>query len=233
MGDIKPKPISPSDFPVYEDLLKDPEEAFKNDQFNRLANMEPPKNWLKLHPSSSDDKKILYLPVEKVEFLLTKMFGEWSVEVIDYKPLFNAVSVHVRLHLVHPFTKKSFHIDGVGAVQVQTKKGASAADLSQINHEAVMKALPAAKSYAIKDAADHLGKLFGRDLNRKETIGSEVYAKNAAKWAKTDSEDETIRTMLQDCKTLSDVKRFQEKNPNVDMRYIEERNDQIREVTDL
>ncbi len=32
-------------------------------------------------------------------------------------------------------------------------------------------ALPMAKSYAIKDACDHFGKLFGRDLNRKETMG--------------------------------------------------------------
>ncbi len=31
-----------------------------------------------------------------------------------------------------------------------------------------MMALPSAKSYAIKDAADHLGSLFGRDLNRKD-----------------------------------------------------------------
>jgi hypothetical protein len=34
-------------------------------------------------------------------------------------------------------------------------------------------ALPMAKSYAIKDACDHFGKLFGRDLNRK-TMGFEV-----------------------------------------------------------
>jgi hypothetical protein len=37
-----------------------------------------------------------------------------------------------------------------------------------------MMALPMAKSYAIKDACDHFGKLFGRDLNRKETMGFEV-----------------------------------------------------------
>lgn len=33
-----------------------------------------------------------------------------------------------------------------------------------------MKALPAAKSYAIKDACEHIGKLFGRDLNRTDTL---------------------------------------------------------------
>jgi hypothetical protein len=34
-----------------------------------------------------------------------------------------------------------------------------------------MMAFTMAKSYAIKDACDHFGKLFGRDLNRKETMG--------------------------------------------------------------
>jgi hypothetical protein len=31
-------------------------------------------------------------------------------------------------------------------------------------------AFPIAKTIAVKDAADHIGKLFGADLNRKETL---------------------------------------------------------------
>jgi len=95
----------------------------------------------------------------------------------------------VRIHLKHPVTGEMFFIDGVGAAELQTKSGASAADLSAINKGAVMMALPMAKSYAIKDAAEHLGKLFGRDLNRKETMAyttdanlTETFTKsNAAK----------------------------------------------------
>jgi hypothetical protein len=34
-----------------------------------------------------------------------------------------------------------------------------------------MMALPIAESYAIKDASEKIGKLFGRDLNRKDTMG--------------------------------------------------------------
>ena len=34
-----------------------------------------------------------------------------------------------------------------------------------------MKALPAAESYAIKDAAEKLGIFFGKNLNRKDTVG--------------------------------------------------------------
>jgi hypothetical protein len=53
---------------------------------------------------------------------------------------------------------------------VQTDAGKSAADLGAIKASAVQMALPSAKSYAIKDAAEHFGAIFGRDLNRKDII---------------------------------------------------------------
>jgi len=60
--------------------------------------------------------------------------------------------------------------DGIGACQLQTKSGASAADLANINNGALSMAFPIAKTVAIKDACDHFGKLFGADLNRKDEI---------------------------------------------------------------
>jgi hypothetical protein len=85
--------------------------------------------------------------------------------------MFNSVYVTIRLHYLNPVNGLWSYHDGVGSAQIQTAKGASAADLASINNNAVMMALPMAKSYAIKDACDHFGKLFGRDLNRKETMG--------------------------------------------------------------
>ncbi len=153
--------------PSLKELTLAPEQAFKQDQLNVLLNHEPPKDWVKGHPMISG---VLYIPIDKVEFLLTRIFQEWRVEVINYQQLFQSVSVQVRLHYKNPITGEwNFH-DGLGAVAVQTEKGASAADLSKIKSDAVMKSLPAAKSYAIKDAAEHLGKLFGKDLNRRDSI---------------------------------------------------------------
>jgi hypothetical protein len=60
--------------------------------------------------------------------------------------------------------------DGIGAAQLQTKQGTSPADLQNINNGALSMAFPIAKTIAVKDAADHIGKLFGADLNRKETL---------------------------------------------------------------
>jgi hypothetical protein len=62
--------------------------------------------------------------------------------------------------------------DGVGACELQTNKdtGALKMDMSNVSRGAVSMALPIAKSLAIKDATDHIGKIFGRDLNRKDVI---------------------------------------------------------------
>lgn len=168
------KPIK-KELPKLEDLHHDVQAAFKSDQLNLLLNQEVPAPWVKDHPFA---KGIKYLPIEKVEFLLTRIFQEWRAEVIAYSQLFNSVSCHVRLHYRNPTNGEwSFH-DGLGAVGVQTDKGAAASDLNAIKQDAVMKALPAAKSYAIKDAAEHLGKLFGRDLNRKDVaVFAPAYAK--------------------------------------------------------
>lgn len=144
----------------------------------QLLNNPPNNKWVKRHPFIKIDsavpgqkEQLPYLPIDKVEYLLTRIFQHWRVEVIGYQQLFNAVSCHVRLHYRNPVNGEWMFHDGLGAVGVQTDAGATAADLSKIKADAVMKALPASKSYAIKDAADHLGKLFGRDLTRKDTLG--------------------------------------------------------------
>lgn len=220
-------------FPTFDELVKDEKAAFENDQFNRLANMEPPAHWLKEHPHNKDaqGKPMLYLPIDKVEFLLVKMFGTYSVEVIETKQMFNAVAVTVRLHVVHPFTRVAMFFDGVGAVQLQVKKGGSPADLTQINYGAVQMALPAAKSYAIKDAADHIGKLFGKDLNRKDPISSSVFEKQAEKWNTTD--EQRIIAKLKLCTTLEEVDTVAANNPDFDLEIFEQRREEIRHATEI
>ena len=159
---------SEKQLPTLKDLHHDESVAFKNDQLNLLLNQPTPEKWIKDHPFA---KNVKYIPIDKVEFLLTRIFQEWKVEIIKYSALFNSVSCHIRLHYKNPISGEwSFH-DGVGAVGVQTDAGKSAADLGAIKQDAVMKALPAAESYAIKDAAEKLGILFGKNLNRKDTIG--------------------------------------------------------------
>lgn len=162
--------------PTLADLHHDVDLAFKHDKFNTLVNQDPPAKWIKQHPTAKKENEqgqkvpVDYLPIDKVEFMLQRIMQDWRLEILREGQLFNSVYATVRLHYKHPITGEwTFH-DGSGAVGVQTDAGKSAADLSAIKANAVQIALPAAISYAQKDAAEHIGKLFGRDLNRKDTL---------------------------------------------------------------
>jgi hypothetical protein len=144
-------------------------EVAKLDELRTLLNNNPPDAWVKEHPYIKGHK---YIPIDKVEFLLDKIFKRYRIEVIKTGMLMNAVEVTIRLHYFNVVTNEWDYHDGVGAVELQTEKGTGALkmDMSNVNRGAVSIALPVAKSYAIKDAADHIGRVFGRDLNRKDII---------------------------------------------------------------
>lgn len=141
--------------------------AGKSEALNTLLNHEPRQEWIKTHPFISDYK---YLPIDKIEYLLRKIFKQYRIEVIREGTAFNGVYCVVRVHYLNPTTGQMDFHDGIGACQLQTKKGTSPADLININNGAISMAFPIAKTVAIKDACDHFGKLFGCDLNRKDTI---------------------------------------------------------------
>lgn len=177
-------------------------EAFvKNDEFLAIVNQEPPEKFVKNHPLAPGVK---YIPIEVVEMMLTKLFQNWSVEVLKASQLLNAVQVTVRLHYTHPITKEKLHQDGVGAVAIQVEKGKNASDLGAIKSNAIMLGLPAAKSFAIKDAAEHIGKVFGRDLNRKDTMafnpsyatGEEPDYADHNKFVKVDQQKELLNAAI-------------------------------------
>ena len=136
-----------------------------------LMNQPPLKEWVKEHPFIKNYK---YLPIERVEYLLKSIFKAYRIEITGQGQSFNGVWVTVRIHYLHPITAIwEFH-DGIGATELQTKSGSSPADLQNINNGALGMAFPIAKTRAIKDAADHFGKLFGSDLNRKDLIEYDI-----------------------------------------------------------
>jgi len=136
------------------------EEKYLEDEFLALVNIQPPASLIK------QNNGIDYLPIEAVEMLLTKVFQRWRVEIRDSKNILNAVLVVVRVHYMHPVTNEWEWQDGIGAQKIQVDKGSAASNLQNIKPDAISMAGPSAKSLAIKDAAHHIGKLFGKDLNR-------------------------------------------------------------------
>ncbi len=183
--------------PKLNELHHDPDTAFKNDEFNYLVNQQPFEKWIKRHPivtvlnDEGKNTKLQYLPVEKVELLLTRIFQHWRREVVSVQLILNSVVAHVRLHYLHPVTGEwEFH-DGVGACPIQTKSGAAAGDFSQLQTSGVQMAAPAAVSYALKDAAECIGKLFGKDLNRRDTSAfSGAYGQQVSKKEEVEVDNE-------------------------------------------
>lgn len=153
--------------PTIQDLYHTKDVAVKNDQLTVLLNQEPNPNWVKKHPFI---KNYNYIPIERIEYLLKSIFKKYRIEILREGQSFNGVYVVVRVHYLNPITNEMDFHDGIGAIELQTKKGTSPADLSNINNGALGMAFPIAETRAIKDACDKFGKLFGSDLNRKEEI---------------------------------------------------------------
>lgn len=194
---------------TFQDLNKSPDDAFRNNEFKALLNKTPPEKWLKKNPMANNSR---YLPIDKTEFLLDSIFQEWKIEVLREGVMFNSVYVVVRVHYKNPVDYVWYFHDGVGAKDLQkdapppgTKNYLS---VETIKAAAVQMALPTAKSLAIKDACDHLGKLFGRDVNRKDTIEYDSpYTKPAAPDSDVKAEERLLQ-LIRSSKTVSQLEQL-------------------------
>lgn len=139
----------------------------KHSELNMYLDADVPSKWIKTNKFANNSQ---YLPIDKVEWLLRKIFKAFRIEITGQGTAFNGVWVSVRLHYLHPVTQVwEFH-DGIGASEMQTKQGTSPADLQNINRNALAMAFPIAKSHAIKDASHHFGNCFGANLNRADIV---------------------------------------------------------------
>ena len=138
--------------------------------FGALLDMSPHAEWVEIH---THIKSHSYLPISRVEGLMRLFFGtSWRVKVLEVQQLFNAIQVTVRVYYACPITGQKHYQDGVGAKELQTASGTGVLkmDFSNVNKSAVEMAVGIAKSTAIKDACDMIGRIFGSDINRKNTL---------------------------------------------------------------
>lgn len=70
-----------------------------------------------------------------------------------------------------------------------------------INNGALSMAFPLAKTLAIKDACDMFGKLFGADLNRRDSLPASIDVKKK----KQNPSDERVLILLNDIKCQDDL----------------------------
>lgn len=207
--------------PTIAELTDHLEDAAKNDVLNIALNQNPPQSWVLEHPMvrvkvktynadgsiaiGNDGKPIMqsvpmqYIPVDKQRLIGKRLFGVVQVEIKSAQQMFNSVCVTVRLHYKHPITGEALFMDGVGAVGVQTDAGAVASDMSKIKLDGVMKAAPAAASYAEKNAYDKIGRLFGGEI-QKDAI---QFNEHVAAFAKAYYDNPT----LEDVQELYELKK--------------------------
>lgn len=159
-----------SNLPALKDLYSDKELVIKNNALNILLNQQPHKSWVKQHPLIEGLK---YIPIERIEWLLTTIFTKWWVDILSCQIIGNSVVVTVRLFVQDPIESVIIHQDGIGASPLQTDKGAGAIEFNKLKSGSVMMAAPAAESYALKDAAEKFGRLFGKDISRKHQVSYE------------------------------------------------------------
>lgn len=159
--------IEKRNLPAIQDIYSESIDLIKGNNLNILLNQPPKESWIKQHPMFM---KVKYIPIERVEYLLTSIFVKWNVEIKEVQLIANSVVVTIRLYYMSPVNGEMQYQDGVGASPLQTDKEAGATDWTKIKSDAVMKAAPAAESFAVKDAAEKIGNLFGKDLNRADKI---------------------------------------------------------------
>lgn len=159
--------------PTLTDLISDTEMALKENALMVICNQNPPETWLSDHPTAKvkvngQNAPAKFMPVGRVEYLLSRIFVKWRFEVMQVQSIANSVVVTGRLHVLNPLTNEWDWNDGIGAAPIQTDAGAGAMDWNAVKSAAVQMAAPAAESYAFKDAAEKFGKIFGKDINRRD-----------------------------------------------------------------
>jgi len=113
-------------------------------------------------------KGVKYVPISFVEMKLDELFMDgWNLEIKSYEVILNAFVVTVRISGLNPATGREFFRDGIGAKDIQLKSGSKSVDSSTIQFNSCGKGFPSAKSTAVKNAAQSIGKVFGRDISRE------------------------------------------------------------------
>lgn len=165
--------------PSISDVYNDTEMTVlqKDSAIQVMLNKEPNPTWQKEHPiakvkdSKGNSVPLRYLPIERVEWLLTILFLRWRVEIKSQQILANSIVVSVRVHYFDHGIGEWNWTDGIGAAPIQIDaKGNGAIDFANMKSNAIQLAAPSAESYAVKDACEKLGKIFGKDLNRQTLI---------------------------------------------------------------
>ena len=128
----------PAKIPSLQEIIKDSETGLeqKANDLMVLMNQNPPSNWIKPHPMTKGQ----YIPIERIEYLLSRVFKKWWVEVKSTQCIANSIVVTIRLNVLDPFGEE-YSQEGIGAAPIQTNKEKGAMDWNFAKADGVMKAM--------------------------------------------------------------------------------------------
>lgn len=144
----------------------DQEKNIQLQNFIQKLNVEP--NPTEFEPTP--DGKAKTLPISFVEMTLDELFlGLWQTTEPHFQQIFNEVVATVVLTVTHPITGKDISRTGWASVVITQDKDAKVVDFNMTKKKnALDLAFPKLGAEALKNAARSLGKIFGRDINRKQ-----------------------------------------------------------------
>lgn len=133
--------------------------------FQRRLNTEPDPREFEKTP----DGKARTLPISFVQMTLDELFlGQWEVSEPHYTQIFNEVVGTAVLTVWHPITGRAIKRTGWASVVITQDKDAQIADFNMTKKKnALDLTFPKLGAEVLKSAAQTLGKVFGRDINRK------------------------------------------------------------------
>ena len=151
------------------------EQKIQIQDFLGRLNIDPPVEELDRTP----DGKAKTLPISFVEMKLDEIFlGEWGSFGFTSKVISNEVCGELTLWVVNPITGTRIERVGAAAIIIQVDKAPEdlsgkdrnqwAIDVLNKKPNALDLGYPKLKAECLKNAAQSLGKVFGRDLNRKK-----------------------------------------------------------------
>ena len=135
---------------------------------------------------STPDKKAQTVVISHIEMTLDELFfGQWKTENFKWNAIANEVQGSIELVAIHPVTGFEIRRTGAASIVIMvdrvpdgitgTDRNQWALNPSNKKANALDMAFPKLKSECLKNAAQSLGKIFGRDLNRKNVDQYQPY----------------------------------------------------------
>jgi hypothetical protein len=151
-----------------------PENIDSLQKFQGRLNSEPAFESVELTP----DKKASTVVISHIEMTLDELFfGQWSTENFKWHAIANEVQGSLELVVIHPVTGMEIRRTGAASIVIMVdrvpegvtgvERNQWALNPSNKKANALDMAFPKLKAECLKNAAQSLGKVFGRDLNRK------------------------------------------------------------------